>query len=84
MVTDPTPEQEALAEALVAEAVEGYEHLLSAEMLDVIKCVLESELLGTEDGQRMLRQCQADPSVERSGDLAKVPAEQKAKASGEG
>ena len=62
-----------LAARLVDEALEGFDHLVSPEVLKVIAAVLETELLATEEGQRMLRSLAPDPVVDHSGTVANVP-----------
>lgn len=70
MIHEPTPEEEALATSIVDKALEGFEHLLPAADLEVLRALLESELVATEDGQRQLRACMTDPVVKRSDEVA--------------
>ncbi len=81
MIHEPTPEEEALATSIVDEALKGFEHLVSPSELELLRALLEAELVATEEGQRTLRGCMADPKVDRSGDRAapgiEVPAGRK-------
>lgn len=71
---EPTPEEDQLAAELVGEALEGFETVFTPEMLEIVRALLESELVATKAGRRRLRQCQPDASVDTSGDVAKTGA----------
>jgi len=71
---DPTPEEDQLAAELVNEALEGFETVFTPEMLEIVRALLESELVATKAGRRRLRQCMPDASVDASGDVSKTGA----------
>lgn len=77
--------REALVESLVAEALEGFDGVVSVTQLEAIRAMLEEELLFSEEGRRMVRQLMPDPVVGASGDVVREPGEpaRKDKASGE-
>ncbi len=75
MIHEPTPEEEALARSIVDDALKGFEYLVSPSELELLRALLESELVATEDGQRQLRRCMDDPKVERSDDVTVPGAE---------
>ncbi|NUP12084.1 MAG: hypothetical protein HOW73_39060 [Polyangiaceae bacterium] len=66
---DPTPQEEELAKSIVDEALEGYEHVVPAGELEILRAFFEAELVGTEEGLRQLRACMPDPKVDRSEEL---------------
>ncbi|MCC6522052.1 MAG: hypothetical protein IT373_05275 [Polyangiaceae bacterium] len=68
---DREQREEALAEALVAEALEPYTRLLAAELLDEVRHCLLDKLLVHPDGRRMLRRALPDPVVGSSGEVAR-------------
>lgn len=70
MVHAPTPEEEALAQSIVADGLEGFEHILPARELEALRAIFETELVATEKGQRMLRACRPDPVVTKSDEVA--------------
>jgi len=82
---EPTPEEDQLAAELVGEALEGFETVFTPEMLELVRALLESELVATKTGRRRLRQCMPDATVDQSGDVAKASAKPHArdKASGD-
>ena len=63
----PSEAEEALAAELVQEALKGYDYLLEPHELDALRATLELELLLTGEGRQLLRSCQQDPTVDRSG-----------------
>ena len=77
--------REALVESLVAEALEGFDGVVSAAQLEIIRAMIEEELLFSEEGRRVVRQLMPDPVVGASGDVVREPGEpaRKDKASGE-
>jgi hypothetical protein len=77
--------REALVESLVAEALEGFDGVVSETQLEVIRAMLEEELLFSEEGRRLVRQLMPDPVVGASGDVVREPGEppRKEKASGD-
>ncbi len=64
-----TEADDALAAELVTEALEGIDKLLDPEELDLIRALVESELVATEAGRQLLRSCRSDPVVAESGDV---------------
>lgn len=52
---DPTRHEEAMAEEIVGEALHGYERLLSADAIELMRDMLVDELVCTPYGRRMLR-----------------------------
>ncbi len=84
-MSDPSPEEDQLAADLVAEALDGFDTVFTPEMLELVRAMLESELVATKAGRRTLRRCEPEPIVDQSGDVAKPGARQSArdKASGD-
>lgn len=66
---DPTPEEDALASKLVDDALEGFDAFLGPRDLELIRALLESELVATTEGRRQLRACMPDPAVAKSDDV---------------
>jgi len=68
-MTQSTDAHDSLAAELVTEALEGIDKLLSPEELEVIRALVETELVATEEGRQLLRSCRPDPVVAESGDV---------------
>ncbi|MFO0553022.1 MAG: hypothetical protein U0271_31840 [Polyangiaceae bacterium] len=73
LLTDPTPEEEAMAEEIATEAMAGLDPLLPAAELEEIREFLVDELLCTEAGRARLRRCLAPRVGTKSDDLARFP-----------
>lgn len=68
-----TPDELALADDIVDEALAPYRNILSpAEIAVIHECLLDP-LLFTEGGRRMLRAALPDPIVDKSGEQASDP-----------
>jgi hypothetical protein len=82
---EPTPEEDKVAADLVNEALDGFDTVFTPEMLEIVRAMLESELVATKTGRRTLRRCEPEPVVDQSGDVAKPGGKQNArgKASGD-
>ena len=80
---EPTPEEDQLAAELVNEALAGFDKVFTPEMLEIVRALLESELVATKAGRRRLRMCQPDATLDTSGDVAKTGAPANDKASGD-
>lgn len=67
----PSEAEEALAQGLVEETLEGLAARLSAAEQLALREELLAHLLGTPEGRLKLRQLADEPVVQRSGDVAK-------------
>lgn len=61
--------QDELVEALLAEALDGFDGLVPEETLAEIRSSLGDLLYAHPDGQRILRQLESDPMLSGSGDV---------------
>lgn len=64
-----TDADETLATDLVREALDGIDRLLTPEEVEMVRGMLEIELLSTGEGRDLLRSCRPDPIVAESGDV---------------
>lgn len=67
-----TEQDEALAEALVNEALSGWERVIPAPALEDLHDFLVDEYLCTSYGRQRLRAAGADPVVARSDEVARL------------
>jgi hypothetical protein len=74
MMEPLTPEDEALAEAMVDEATAGFDRLLPPAAFARLREFLLNELLCSHDGRRRLRAARRDPEVDASGEVSRLPA----------
>lgn len=69
----PTEAEEALAETLVDQAMQGLEHAAPPAIFEAIRNIMVGELLHLPEGRRKLRLLLPDPHVESSGDVPRAP-----------
>ncbi|NUP10720.1 MAG: hypothetical protein HOW73_32145 [Polyangiaceae bacterium] len=70
---EATEEENALAASLTSKALEGFDAFLTPDELELVRAVMEADLVATPEGRRLLRACRPDPTVNQSGDLAVKP-----------
>ncbi|MFO0618057.1 MAG: hypothetical protein U0414_36030 [Polyangiaceae bacterium] len=70
---DITAEEEALVECVINETLQGFDQITDPAELTMMRELIRADLLYSAEGQRRLRQLRADPTLLRSGDVARDP-----------